>query len=211
MYWASLSSTVIRDVTLVAWNEPGWEYLYHEFSRFYKSGLYLPPRELVVKLLLAPPLGQRDPLESYWDISVEMLSAWLLAFRVEEDRLERHFGVERVRHSDWLNVWEKKMKTEAWVCVTLPCGLMKQVAILWSHLCRGPPGTEGDFWQMSQRGTEACKVLNLAHNHVSFGVDPSPVEPSDKTPALTDTWWQSAEVEDPTKLCPNSWPIQTMW
>lgn len=133
-----------------------------------------------------------------------MLSAWLLAFRVEEDRLERHFSVERMSTvTDWM-CGKEKMKTNRSlsVCDSL-CGLMKQrLPILWSHLCRGPPGTEGDFWQMSQRGTEACKVLNLAHNHLSFGVDPSPVEPSDKTPALTDTWWQSVEVRGPNQAVP---------
>ena len=69
---------------------------------------------------------------------------------------------------------------------------MKPVAVLRTHLWRGPPGPEGDFGQRSQRGTEAlsptaCKVLNLGNNHVGFGADPSPAEPSDKTPALTDT------------------------
>ena len=33
----------------------------------------------------------------------------------------------------------------------------------------------------------AGKVLTLANNHVSLEVDPSPLEPSDKTPALADT------------------------
>lgn len=50
----------------------------------------------------------------------------------------------------------------------------------------------------------AGKVLTLANNHVSLEVEPSPVEPSEKTPALADTRLQPPEEDEPAQLCAHS-------
>lgn len=68
---------------------------------------------------------------------------------------------------------------------------------MWQGTERAPPSSQG--------GTEA---LTPANNHVcELGMNLSPAESSDETPALADVLIvtpQDAEAADPAKLCPDS-------